>query len=116
MYFQHQRFVSKSSQIVVGCGGGVGAVVRGQPANPAADQDQVNRPAATRRSPDRRPVPAGPVERMERTSATRSGGTARHRSAKIEFLVFNLNERASHGQDYSGRPRFGKADNPSARD
>src|SRR2546425_13040172 len=53
---------------------------------------------------------------MERTSPTRSGGTARHRSAKIEFRVFNLNERGSHGQDYSGRPRFGKADNPSARD
>src|SRR5437764_2699266 len=52
---------------------------------------------------------------MERTSPTRSGGTARHRSAKIEFLVFNLNERGSHGQDYSGRPRFGKADNPGAR-
>src|SRR2546429_5092859 len=53
---------------------------------------------------------------MERTSPTRSGGTARHRSAKIEFRVFNLNERGSHGQDYSGRTRFGKADNPSARD
>src|SRR5437016_7985280 len=53
---------------------------------------------------------------MERTSPTRSGGTARQRSAKIEFRVFNLNERGSHGQDYSGRTRFGKADNPSARD
>src|SRR5258705_10893732 len=53
---------------------------------------------------------------MERTSPTRSGGTARHRSAKIEFRVFNLNERGSHGQDYSGRTGFGKADHPSARD
>src|SRR5437763_4567397 len=53
---------------------------------------------------------------MERTSPTRSGATARHRSAKIEFHVFNLNERGSHGEDYSGRTGFGKADNPSARD
>src|SRR5437763_14160463 len=53
---------------------------------------------------------------MERTSPTRSGRAARHRSAKIEFRVFNLNERGSHGQDYSDRTRFCKADHPSARD
>src|SRR5438045_8421582 len=78
-----------------------------RPGDPAGDH---------RGSRSRRPLPAGPVERMERTSPTRSGGTARHRSAKIEFHVFNLNERGSHGQDYSGRTRFGKADNPSACD
>src|SRR5438045_7140432 len=78
-----------------------------RPGDPAGDH---------RGSRSRRPLPAGPVERMERTSPTRGGGTARHRSAKIEFRVFNLNERGSHGQDYSGRTGFGKTDHPSARD